>query len=91
MKNREEILADINKIIKTEHGKVVTEDSLLTDCEIDSFGYAMLWLGIENEIIEPIDDNAIFGKERLSDLDYETYKVSDVIDRLIEYQMEYVK
>ena len=37
-KSRVEILEDINRIISEEHGKAVTEDSLLTDCELDSFG-----------------------------------------------------
>ena len=72
-KNRKEILEFINKIIEEEHGNSVTEDSLLTDSEIDSFGYAMFWLSInQNYGIEEIKgiDNGI---------DYNTLLVSDVI------------
>ena len=70
---RKEILEFINKIIEEEHGNPVTEDSLLTDSEIDSFGYAMFWLSInQNYGIEEIKgiDNGI---------DYKTLLVSDVI------------
>ena len=35
--NRQEILEFINKIIEEEHGNPVTEDSLLTDSEINKF------------------------------------------------------
>ena len=70
---RKEVLEFINKIIEEEHGNSITEDSLLTDSEIDSFGYAMFWLSInQNYGIEEIKgiDNGI---------DYKTLLVSDVI------------
>ena len=74
---RKEILEFINKIIEEEHGNLITEDSLLTDSEIDSFGYAMFWLSInQNYGIEEIKgiDNGI---------DYNTLLVSDVITYVI--------
>ena len=76
-KNRKEIIEFINKIIEEEHGNSLTEDSLLTDSEIDSFGYAMFWLSInQNYGIEEIKgiDNGI---------DYKTLLVSDVINYVI--------
>ena len=74
---RKEILEFINKIIEEEHGNPVTEDSLLTDSEIDSFGYAMFWLSVNQKYgIEEIKgiDNGI---------DYKTLLVSDVITYVI--------
>lgn len=79
---RKEILSKINGIIEEEHGNQVCEDNLLVDCNIDSFGYAMLWLGMENDIIDNKSDTKIFNKEYLKDIDYKTLKVSDVIDVL---------
>ena len=86
-KSREEILADINKIIEQEHGKNVTEDSLLTDCDIDSFGYAILWLEVEN-ILDCTDGQRVFKPKYLNAIDYSTYRVSDIIDVLIRFQDE---
>ena len=75
--NRQEILEFINKIIEEEHGKTVTEDNLLTDSEIDSFGYAVFWLEINSnyqlEEIKGLD----FG------IDYETLTVKNIIDYII--------
>ena len=74
---RKEVLEFINKIIEDEHGNSITEDSLLTDSEIDSFGYAMFWLSINQKYgIEEIKgiDNGI---------DYNTLLVSDVITYVI--------
>ena len=75
--NRQEILEFINKIIEEEHGKTVTEDNLLTDSEIDSFGYAVFWLEINSnyqlEEIKGLD----------SGIDYETLTVKNIIDYII--------
>ena len=72
--NRQEILEFINKIIEEEHGNPVTEDSLLTDSEIDSFGYAVFWLELNSnykiEEIKGLDEG----------IDYTTLKVSQVVD-----------
>ena len=74
---RKEVLEFINKIIEEEHGNSLTEDNLLTYSEIDSFGYAMFWLSINQKYgIEEIKgiDNGI---------DYNTLLVSDVITYVI--------
>lgn len=49
--NREDILGIINEIIVEEHGKEVTEEQYLHECDIDSFGYAMLFVGIEAQVL----------------------------------------
>lgn len=82
---RQEILDKINSIIEEEHGEPVKEDSLLTDCNIDSFGYAMLWLGMENDIVKHDPDIKIFDKDYAKDIDYKTLKVSTIIDRIEEF------
>lgn len=75
--NRQEILEFINKIIEEEHGNPVTEDSLLTDSEIDSFGYAVFWLELNNnykiEEIKGLDEG----------IDYTTLKVGQVVDYVV--------
>lgn len=76
---REHILSKINKIIEEEHGESVTEEDLLADCGIDSFGYAMLWLGMENDIVKTPDGAKVFSKEYLDAVDYSTLTVADVI------------
>ena len=38
----EEILAEINKYVRIEHGKKVTIDSKLADSEMDSFGFTIV-------------------------------------------------
>lgn len=76
-KKRKEILDFINKILTEEHGNVLTENNLLTDSEIDSFGYAIFWLEINNnyklEEIKGID----------SGIDYDTLTVKNIIDYVI--------
>lgn len=81
---RKEILDKINQIIEEEHGREVTEESLLTDCEIDSFGYALLWLGLENDIVKTPEDVKIFSREYTDSIDYGVYKVGEIVDKLEE-------
>lgn len=81
---RKEILDKINQIIEEEHGVEVTEESLLTDCDIDSFGYALLWLGLENDIVKTPEDVKIFSREYTDSIDYSVYKVCEIVDKLEE-------
>ena len=51
---REEILKTINKIIKEDFPcnwefKEVAENDLLSDSNMDSFGYAMFWMNISQD------------------------------------------
>lgn len=77
---RVEILGIINGIIEEEHGIKLTEDNLLIDCNIDSFGYAMLWLGIEAKLDEMYGIERLLGKEYIDNLDYEKLTVKELID-----------
>ena len=78
--NREELLLIINKIIVEESGEEVTEDQLLTDSQIDSFGYAMLWLGLGEEFKKRY--NILLPKIFIENIDYDVFKVKDLIDEL---------
>ena len=76
--NRQEILEFINAVIKEEHGNAVTEEQLLTECGIDSFGYAIFWTTLEAkygvELAKHVDKN----------VDYTILTVSNVIDMILE-------
>lgn len=74
--NNTDILSHINKIIKQEHGTIVELDNLLIDSEIDSFGYAILFLELEDKY------NIKFPPEYAKDIDYKKLKVSDLIEHI---------
>lgn len=62
----------VNKVIKREHGKEIDYDDLLTASEIDSFGYAVLWMELE--------DKYKCFKIAEREIDYKTYKLRDVVE-----------
>lgn len=72
--NRQEILEFINEIIVEEHGNAVTEEQLLIECGIDSFGYAILWTSIEAKY------GVVFSKEESNNVDYTTLTVRNMLD-----------
>lgn len=78
---RKEIQDIINNIIVEEHGKALEECDLLTDCGIDSFGYAMLWLGLVAEI-QSITGIEVFNKEELKQISYDGLTVGVLIDMI---------
>ncbi len=83
---REEILETINKIIKDECYKIngcffeLTEESLLNNAGLDSFGYILFWLSIEQEYKFTKENNIDF----VNNIDYKTYTIKDLIDRIEE-------
>lgn len=78
---RTDILNVINDIIEEEHGTKVTESQLVTECGIDSFGYAMLWLGLV-ENIRVKTGIEVFSKEELKSIEYTDLTVSRVLDMI---------
>jgi acyl carrier protein len=48
--NRKEYLDFINDVLVTENAKAIAEDNLLTDSELDSFGYAVLFITLEADL-----------------------------------------
>ena len=89
---REDILATINKIIKEDFPcnwefKEVAENDLLSDSNMDSFGYAMFWMNISQDykIVKETGNEDIDNKARIDYInwiDYKVYTVRDLIDRI---------
>ena len=75
--NREEYFNFINKVLVTENAKAIEEDNLLTDSELDSFGYAVLFITLEADL-----NLNCFEKEYLNSIDYKTYTMKDLLDRI---------
>lgn len=75
--NRAELKDFINKILVTENAKAIEESNLLTDSGLDSFGYAILFITLE----EDLNFNC-FNKEYLNSINYETFKLKDLLDRI---------
>lgn len=75
MKNNRNIIDVVNIIFLTENAKVLKdENSLLIDSELDSFGYAILWIELDEEY-------GCFSIEYIDSIDYETYTLKDLYER----------
>lgn len=72
---RADNLEFINKILTTENAKAIKEEDLLTNSELDSFGYAILFIELDEKF-------GGFDKEYLNDIDYKTYTMKDLLDRI---------
>jgi acyl carrier protein len=75
MEKRLENLNFINKILVIENAKAIQEDNLLIDSELDSFGYAILFIEIDEKF-------NCFDKEYLNSIDYKTYTMKDLLNRI---------
>ena len=91
--NREEILEYINKIIKEDYDDTyypyepLSEENLLSDSNMDSFGYAMFWMNISQDykIVKETGNEEIDNKasiDYVNWIDYKVYTVKDLIDRI---------
>ena len=80
---RTEILNVINEIIEEEHGEVVCESNTLSDCGIDSFGYAILFVGLEGAI-EDQTGIKVFGPKVLSEINPSKVTVKALLDMIEE-------
>lgn len=72
---RADNLEFINKILTTENAKAIKEEDLLTNSELDSFGYAILFIELDDKF-------GGFDKEYLNNIDYKTYTMKDLLDRI---------
>lgn len=80
---RTEILNVINEIIEEEHGEIVCEDNVLADCGIDSFGYALLFVGLEGTIEEQTGVK-VFGPKVLNEVNPSKITVKELLDMIEE-------
>lgn len=78
--DRKKILVYINETIKSENGNEVQEENILPDSNMDSFGYAIFWLSIEQKY------GKCFTHDEISKIDYKTLTVKAIIDRIIDAQ-----
>lgn len=76
--DRVDLLNEINKILVEENAKAIKEDDLLISSELDSFGYAVLFITISDRY------NDCCMNEYVNSIDFEIYKVKDLIDRIIQ-------
>ena len=65
----------VNKILVTENAKEIQEKDLLINSELDSFGYAILFIELD-------DKYKCFNKEYLDGIDYNFYTLNDLINRI---------
>lgn len=80
---REKILNIINEIILEEHGKELIEDNYLHECDIDSFGYIMLFTGIEAQVLKDTGKK-IFTNKVFSEINPSEISVKELIDIIEE-------
>jgi len=80
MYTRESILTYLNEVIKSENGNEVEEENILPESNMDSFGYAIFWLSIEQKY------GKCFPHDEISKIDYKTLTIKAIIDRIIDAQ-----
>ena len=75
---RAEVLAKINKIIREEKGRRVTEENTLRDADLDSFGITMLFVALDEEY--QYFTKAGYGDDVFKVIPYDTLTISEMID-----------
>lgn len=72
----EDIKQKVNEILESENAiPLEDENSLLTESELDSFGYAVLWIELNEEY-------ECFDVEYVNSINYEEYRLKDLIQRV---------
>ena len=77
--SREEVLDRINTHVRAEKGNRLTEEQLLSDAGLDSFGLVMVFMAIDGEF--GYFDNCGYGSDPLKEIPYSTLTVKEMIDR----------
>jgi acyl carrier protein len=71
-----DIIEKVNEILVSENAKPLEdENDLLIDSELDSFGYVILWIELNEEY-------KCFSVEYVNEIDYDSYKLKDLIQRI---------
>ena len=70
--NRRKIIAFLNSVIEEEHGNKLKSKQLLVESNIDSFGYAVFWLSVNQEYnldeIKGLDEGIDYTRLTLGDV-----------------------
>jgi hypothetical protein len=70
------IIKDVNNILTSENANALkNKDSLLIDSGLDSFGYAVLWIELNEKY-------QCFSVEYVNEIDYDNYRLRDIIERV---------
>ena len=75
---RTEVLDKINKVVREEKGRRVSETSTLRDAELDSFGITMLFIALDDEY--QYFAKAGYGDDVFKVIPYDTLTISEMID-----------
>jgi len=78
--NKKEILKRVNRIIKDEGGKSLKQDSFLKHSQLDSFAYTFFYYSLVEEF--SLEDSQKEFFDFINDIDYEKFKVKDLIEEL---------
>lgn len=77
MLERNKLLDALNEILQAERGDTLSEDSLLTDSNMDSFSYAVFWLTLS-------DLGMDLNDKWIDTLDYEELTVGMILNKIQE-------
>lgn len=75
---REEVLECLNKLIREEKGNRVTEDSTWLDASVDSFGSAVVFMGLDSKY--DYFRKGKYGDDPFKEIPYATLTVKEIID-----------
>lgn len=75
--NREEVLAYVNKLIKSENGNTISEEDTIVSSGIDSLGVTIVFMELDGRY-------RIYPKEEFEVMDFSTITAKDIIDRVID-------
>lgn len=75
---RNEVLDALNKLIREEKGNRVAEESSWLDAEVDSFGQAVVFMGLDAKY--DYFAKGQFGADPFAAIPYATLTVKEIID-----------
>ena len=71
-----EILITINELVEAEHGAMVNLDSKLVDADLDSFGYTVFFIDLDEKY-------GCYSKEDAMNVNYNTITIRDIVNRVV--------
>lgn len=76
----EEVLRYINGVLEGEGAKSICLSDTLKNSNLDSFGYMLLWIALEERY------GKVFDMDEINALDYETMRIETLIQRIVDVQ-----
>ena len=75
--SREEVLAYVNKLIKSENGNAISEEDTIVSSGIDSLGVTIVFMELDGRY-------SIYPKEVFEVMDFSTITAKDIIDKVVD-------